>query len=114
MQWPSPASVITMDAPEVITSAKQLQPHGCGAIVVYTTPDALPGKVLAHRREDGKLFEAEVRRHVIKGRPFVCAVFPGLGPGTYTVYDVTLERPATLTLGGRQIAQVDWQRPPSP
>jgi hypothetical protein len=43
MQWPSSASIITMDAPEVITSAKQLQPHGCGDFVVYTTPDAPPG-----------------------------------------------------------------------
>lgn len=76
MQRPSPASVITMDAPEVITGAKQLQPHGCGAIVVYTTPDALPGKVPAQRRDDGTLFEAQVRRRVIKGRPFVCAVSP--------------------------------------
>jgi hypothetical protein len=109
--WPAAKEALLV--PDVINTAEELFGLGGNAIVVFVADTKAGGVVLVSRQDDGKMFEARLQQRVIKGRPFVCAVFPGLGPGTYNVHGVagvSLERTTVVSLSGGRVAQVDWRQ----
>jgi hypothetical protein len=101
-------AALSAERPRSIDGAAELATLHDGALIVYVGEGVDIAGVLLQCQGSSQYHTAPVAPCLLKGRPYRCAVFPALAPGTYAVSAITsLGAVATVEQG--RVAQVDWR-----
>jgi hypothetical protein len=55
-------------------------------------------------------FRARTKERLLRGRPFVCAIFHWIPAGTYSVRCTSMKLETTLAVKAGVLTQVDWRK----
>jgi hypothetical protein len=97
---------VTLRLDTIDTPARLVNLHS-GAVLVYLPPDLLGTDLqLENARFD---YRTQVRQRQLRGRPFACAIFHWILPGTYTVRCKPAHRETDVAVQAGVLTQVDWR-----
>jgi hypothetical protein len=77
-------------------------------VFVYMPPNTTWSEVqLEDERYDHR---TQAKERLLKGRPFVCAIFHWIPPGMYTVRCKSVKLEAEVEVRAGVLSQVDWRK----
>lgn len=83
---------------------------GVGALILYTGRQLRGAEIEVSRvGEDGKRVHTAIHERRLHGQTLFAGVYPDLPEGNYLIWTDDPDRPASCTIVGGQVTEVDWR-----